>query len=540
MILSWVEKIINSAEKTSLGIKSWIFSFGAIVAVRLFIEYLAFPGLERTFESVLGAMLHTASFFAISFFVILLILRFLVKEKIEKLAGVLLWGQWIILLPPIIDKIIFKDKYFFSFYIFDSPSGLVSRFFHFFGPNPDFGITYGTRVEVFLAVVLLGSYVYLKTKKVARSLFGALVLYLILFLLGSLPSLFAFVLRPWLTDDPAVKASTVAKIFLSPLSVFSREISDLSGALHYKMSLIYNLVLAGQLFGLLFLYFREKFWALLKNFRYPQTIFNFGLFFIGIGLGWHYFSENMSLDFFSVLAMANLGLAIFSAWFYSVFINDINDQRIDRISNPDRPLIRKIFSQDQYRDFAWVPMAVSLFSAITVGVGFFALIVVYHLLTHIYSCPPFRLKRFALVSTAVASMASVIFLFMGYLLVSGQDQLQNFPWRAGILLFIAYGLVLPLKDIRDYEGDKADGVYTLAVLLGPSNARLALATLVFIFYVASVFIVNETSLFPHALLFGGASYYLISNEKITPKRMVWYVLGVIFLYGIAMGKKIFF
>lgn len=535
-----IGNLVLLIEKTPISLKGWIFSFGAIISTRLYVEFLLFPDLKKTSESLLGATLHTALFFCISYVVILVVVWTLTRDNIGKPARILLWGQWIILLPPIVDKIIFKDKFFFSFYIFDSPSGLMHRFFHFFGANPDFGITYGTRVEVLLVVFLLGGYFFLKTKKIFFSLFGALVIYAVLFLLGCLPSLFAFVLGPLLTDDSRVSAAIVAKIFLSPLSFFSRDISDLSGILHFKMSLLYNLVLFGLLSGLLFLYSRKKFLALLKNLRYPQMIFNLGLFFIGAGLAWHYFPQNVTPDFFSIAAVANLCLAIFCAWFFSVFINDLNDQKIDEISNVDRPLIRKIFSEREYGDYSWVPLAVSLISSITVGFGFFAFIVVYHLLTSVYSGYPFRLKRFVLVSTLVASLASMIFLFMGYLLVSGAAQLEHFPWRVGFLLFAAYGLVLPLKDIRDYEGDKADNVYTLVVLVGRKNAKLILATSVFVFYVISVFVVKETSLFPFALLFGGASYFLVSSEKISSKKLVWYVLGVVFLYVVVMGKTLFF
>lgn len=540
MMLVKIEKPISLIESMSISLKGWVFSFGAIISTRLLIEYLAFPGLDRTLYSILGAILHTTTFFLVSFLLLLVVTHFLTQEKVGRVARIFLWGQWIILIPPIIDKLIFKDKYFFSFYVFDSFGGLASRFFHFFGPNPDFGITYGTRVEVFLVVFLLGGYVFLKTRKISRMLISFFVFYLTLFILGSLPSLLAFVLGPFLTEDPVVRASTVAKIFLSPLSVFSRSANDLSASLHLKMSLVYNLVLFFELIMLIFLYSKEKFLAILKNLRLPQVIFNFGLFFIGLGLAWHYFPGKMSFGFFSILMVANLCLAIFCAWLYSVFINDISDVAIDQITNTDRPLIRNVFTVKEYEEFSFVFLALSLLSSLAVGIGFFVLIAAYHLLTYVYSCFPFRLKRFVLISTIIASFASMINLFMGYLLVSGQNQLQFFPWRVGLLLFLAYSLILPLKDLKDYEGDRANGAYTLVVLLGPRNARLVLATLVFAFYVLSVFVVNEKGLFLFALLFGGLNYYLIGNEKIKPLRLNWYVLVTVFFYGLIMTKQLFF
>lgn len=536
-----LKKIIKYFEDTPLTFKSWVLAFGAIITVRVFLESLTFTLSSRSLENFIALFIHTLLFFLLSYVFFLLYLKFLIGEKIRKIANVLIWGFWIIIFPPLIDKVIFKNQDFWSFYIFDGIPGLVKRFFLFFGENPQMGITYGTRIEILLALVFLGTYFYYKKRKIKDVILGVVGAYLIFYILGVFPSLITFIIEFFKGNNIFYLFSAdVAKIFISPFSFFSFETKAIETYLALRLSFIYCLLLFLVLLGWQNFLNKEKFKALIKNIRYPQMFFNFGIFFIGIGLGWFYFPDNFKLNFFSVLVVLNLMLAIFSAWFFSVFINDINDQRIDKKTNQERPLIKKVFSTEEYQNYSLIFLFFALAASLLVGVKFFLLIIVYLFLTWAYSAYPFRLKRVVVIASLVSALASLIFLFMGFILISNQQNLNNFPWQVFILLFLAYFFVIPLKDLKDIEGDRGDGVITLATIFGEGKSRFILGALLLASYFFSVYIVNETRLFLPALIFGGLSFWVITNNKISYQKINWWVLGLALGYGLILVRIIFF
>ncbi|MEA2006763.1 MAG: UbiA family prenyltransferase [Patescibacteria group bacterium] len=535
-----IDKIVSFLEKGPLSIRTWIVSFGGIVAARILIESLVFSFEQKTFDEFLGIIFGTVLFFLFSYIVLLVVLRFLVKEKIEKLASVLLWGQWMIIIPPIVDKLIFGDRKYWSFYIFGSVKEVIIKGLTFFGENPSFGITWGTRLLVLITVVGLGLYVFYKKRKIVWFFIGAISVYLVLYILGAFPSFVSFVILPFAGVGLfAIEAEDIAKQFLTSLQLFGIENSGIKVVLHYKMGLVYNPLLFVFSVFLLFVSRRRWFFALAKNVRYPQMIFNCGLFFLGVGLGWMRFPQNFGIDFFEMMALANAILAIFFAWYFSVVVNDLADIEIDQISNQDRPLTSGAIKKSTYSDFGLIFALFALLSSLVVSKVFFLIIVGYLLVTWVYSSHPFRLKRFVLVSSILSSFASLFFLLGGYLLISDFQTLQFFPWRIISFLFIAYAFLIPLKDIKDIEGDQAKDVETLPVVLGEENARIFLGVVLFVNYVLSPVIVDERSLFLPAVLFGGISYWVITNQKHKPKTLPWWVLGIVTIYGMLLVLMIF-
>lgn len=536
------ERGINFLEKGPITVNTFFFSFICVVAVRYIIENGLFGFKNHTFSFLIGSMVHgTFLFFLMAYVAILTFLVIFTKEKISKLASVLLWGQWIIVLPPIIDKIIFGPNSFWSFYIFDSFSGLIQRFITFFGNNPSFGITYGTRVEIFLAMLGLGIYVGFKKKSFLKGVGAFLLTYLILFLFAVFPSLLTFLIKGFSGENIfKVQSSDIAATFLTSLELFDFDKKSSKMALHFRTSLFYTLVLFGNLLFLQFTLSKEKFWALLRNVRYPQMFFNCGLFFVGLAIGSFYFKENFDKNIFSLLVILNLVVAIFSAWFYSVFVNDLADKEIDKITNKERPLIKGIFSVKEYKAYELIFIGMSLLSSMVVGPKFFLIICTYLLITWIYSCYPFRFKRIIILSSLTSAFASILFLFMGFIVVSDGQAILGFPWKVAIFLFIVYTLLIPIKDLKDIEGDKKNGVMTIPTLLGEENARFFFGIVLFLSYLGSIFVVNERKLWLSAIIFGSINYWILNNRKIKIKQLNWWVLLTVFLYGSLLVAISFF
>ncbi len=534
-----IKKIINFLEQGKFKFEFWLISFLTLISTRLLIESILLKFPQRNLESFISLFVHTFLFFILTYLVFLFFLYFLTQEKIQKIAHFLLWGFIIIIVPPIIDRIIFQDNYK-SFYLFDSFQGLIVRFFTFFGKNPNWGITWGTRINILISIFSLGGYVYFKTKNLKKTFISIFGSYFLFFLLSSFPSLIVFGLEFFKTGSFLdVSYSTVAGYFLSPLNIFNLKTVVLESFLPRKLALIYLpfifLFLTIFCFKLNF----TKTISLIKNIRPAQLIFNLGILFIGMGLGWFYYSQSLRVDFFTILVIVNLILVVASSWVFSVVTNDFNDLEIDKISNSQRPLVDKKILKQEYKIFGWFNLLFSLLGSILISPVVFLIVLSYHFLTFVYSCYPFRLRRFIGISNLLISLSSLNFLIIGFLIFSENQILENFNWKIYWFLFLAYLLMSPLKDLKDFKGDKKNKIITLPTLIGKEKTRLLMAGLLFSLYLSSVYLLREPKLFLPALLIGSASFFVTENQKIKEKYLNYWVLGLVFIYGICLVKIIF-
>jgi 4-hydroxybenzoate polyprenyltransferase len=203
-------------------------------------------------------------------------------------------------------------------------------------------------------------------------------------------------------------------------------------------------------------------------------------------------------------------------------------------------LPKKVFEQGEYAKLGIFCFLLALIGALSLGFSFAALIFVYQFLAWLYSSATFRLKRFLGVATFVSAIASLMILFLGYILLSNDQTLSGLSWRVILLLLITYTLSLPIKDFKDIEGDKKDGVFTLPVVLGEKKGRLVLSVNIFISYMLSVFFINELDLFFWALAFGVVTFLLITNEKIKPRKLPGWTLAIISTYTFILVRIVFF
>ncbi len=531
-IINSIEKIFKFLERGPITIKTFLISFILIVAVRYIIESALFGFKTHEFSYLVGSLVSgTFLFFLMVYVVLLTFLVIFTKEKISKLATFLLWGHWVMVLPPIIDKIIFKEKDFWSFYLFDNIAGLFKKFFYFFGDNPSFGITYGTRAGILLATLGIGLYIGIKKRSWLKGFLGIFIVYVILYIFAIFPSLLTFLIKGISGENIfKVNGSDIASTFLTSLELFNFDKKSMKVSLHLRSALFYTIILFGNLILLQFILNKKKLFALIKNIRYPQMFFNGGMFFTGLAIGYFYFKQIKPFDIFAFLVIVNLLISILCAWFYSVFINDIEDEKIDEITNTERPLIKKIFSKEEYLNLALIPMTMSLLTAIVVGSKFFLIICAYLLITWVYSCRPLRLKRIVFVSGVVSSAASMLFLFMGFIVVSEGQSLEKFPWKIALFLFIVYTFLLPIKDIKDIEGDRENEVTTIPTILGEENARLFFGVAIFISYITSIVVLNEKRLWLIAVIFGAIDYWILNNKKIKVRNLNWWILLTVLIY----------
>lgn len=532
-------KFLQKIEDYPLTLTGWLTAFSAIIALRMLGENLLNGLADKSLAFFIGSTLAAWLFFAFSYLIVLVFLTFWLKEHIKKVANVLLWGFLLAIFPPIIDKVWCGQNFCWSFYAFDSLRGLLIRFFTFFGNNAAIGITYGVRVEVALATLFVIIYAYIKQKKAIRALLAGLFTYIILFILGSFPSWLAYLYFLPKKSIFAVQSFDIAGLFLTPAAFFSISEPDFVNALNVKMNLIYAYLLVFVVIFFFWLYFRDKFWPVMKNVRWIQIMIHAGLILTGAGLGAFYFPNNLNINVFSFFAISNLILAAIFAWLASVFLNDQIDLGIDKMTNAQRPLATGVLASEDYRQLFWICFVFSLILAITVGVKFFLIMLVYQAIGWIYSAWPFRIKRFPLVASLFSSLALALLFMSGFMLLSDGQNITRFPHQVFWLLILAFTISLPIKDLKDIEGDRAEEIWTIPVLLGETWARFAIGLGIFISYALSVIWLNAKILFFPAMILGALSFWILQSKKISPRRVHIFVFGLLFLYVLAIAYLVF-
>jgi 4-hydroxybenzoate polyprenyltransferase len=503
---------ITSVESTSTSYAMWLVSFASLIFVRLMIESWLSGFTSHSLQFLFYEFTHTFFFFFLSFLIFWPIVAFFGKASLQSASNVLLFGFLIVLTPPIIDTWIAGGPNFASFYAFDGLAGLWHRYQTLFGDSPYFGVTYGVRIEVVITTILFGLYTYFKTNKPLRAIFASLTTYSILFILGTFPSWLTFIILGFQKSVFAVNNIDIARVFISPITIFNRSDFDFISALNIKMSLIIAplaLTIAMINFRR---YFPERLLALIKNARFPQLVYSSGMVCIGIVLGLALTNTAASFGLFELLAILNLCLASNFAWLASVIVNDIFDQKTDTITNAARPLIQKVFSIGEYQSIGITFFFASIIFSAIVSFKAMLFLLVYQAISWMYSAWPLRLKRFPLIATLLAATANFLVLASGFTLISPDETINSLP-SSIIIWFMAASIVfISVKDFKDIAGDKADGVYTIPILLGAEKAKLLIGSLIFLLYIISPVILNARILFGPALLCSVFTFWSIQKS----------------------------
>ncbi|MBS3054513.1 MAG: geranylgeranylglycerol-phosphate geranylgeranyltransferase [Candidatus Aenigmarchaeota archaeon] len=163
-------------------------------------------------------------------------------------------------------------------------------------------------------------------------------------------------------------------------------------------------------------------------------------------------------------------------------INDYIDYKIDKISMPHRPIPSGRASREgAFRLFAVTGIS-GLAAAWFVSLPFFGIALLNYVISTAYA---YKLKKITFVKNITVSwLAAASFLaagFIPYEIALGDALLL----LAGISFLAAMSREV-LKDVRDAEGDKKEGVRTLAHAIGERNAKIFGFMLI---YAACIFLI---------------------------------------------------
>ena len=234
---------------------------------------------------------------------------------------------------------------------------------------------------------------------------------------------------------------------------------------------------------------------------------------------------------------------------YIVGLNQITDVEIDRINKPRLPLASSEMSMRQGWTAVALTAVVALIGALAAGPFLLATVLIIMFIGTIYSVPPLRLKRFpfwAAISIALArGVIANVGVALHYNYIFGG--LVDFSPATLVVMagfFFGFGLVIAIyKDIPDLMGDKAYGIQTFTVKLGPKRA-FNLGRLILTIGYAGVMIVAvshlpqpEGILLLVAQIVALALFWLVSS-RVDPRQKSSIAHFYMFLWGLFYAQYI--
>ncbi len=228
-----------------------------------------------------------------------------------------------------------------------------------------------------------------------------------------------------------------------------------------------------------------------------------------------------------------LVITLIYAAVFAIVTNNIEDLTADRISNPDRPLVRNVVSPGHYLLAGWICLVWSLLVSFTVqvamGWGILAISAGYY----VYSCRPMRLKRFPFLAKLIIGANSLAIALCGFTLAGGK--MGDFPGVWAIFILIPLSLAANFVDLKDAEGDSITGIHTLPVLWGLRGATWFIAGSTVVTYAMAAYLLGMVWVFPLVALLAALHIIFLFRKPFDEKPVFWvYVTGLfgldVFLY----------
>jgi 4-hydroxybenzoate polyprenyltransferase len=239
--------------------------------------------------------------------------------------------------------------------------------------------------------------------------------------------------------------------------------------------------LPASLFGIL----RPSwFKIILADIRIGRILHYFIVYCLGISIAFEFKAFDDIWTFELLWTSILFFIALTYAAVFAIVTNNIEDLEIDRISNQNRPLVRNVIEKTTYLKIAVVAQLIAMivagFSSTVHFIGITGLSMLYYL----YSCKPFKLKRFVFLAKAMIGANTLIAVLSGFLTI--HPELKDFPVFWWYFLLVPISLMANFVDLKDYEGDKAEGIKTLPVLIGKARFLFVLSVFAIVMYLSVV------------------------------------------------------
>ncbi len=521
-------KLVNYVEKQDISITQWIVGFIGIIFVRFFLEAISSPSSTEIIASDASTLVH----YSIFYFVVALGLSFIIYcfTKNKNIYKTVLFFLPIIWLPPILDIIFTAGAGSNMSYFFTGNRLLLVDFLTFFPPRIVQGITLGIRTEIFLVVIATAWYVWGFRKSFLVTFISTFSSFVFIFCLLAAPGLLYTISHPSFFASPVSETLVFIKnsIIESKLTGniihgallpknYNRLLDFGFNALMSQLEIILGLIILGLWF---YRTQKEKFISIVKNSR-PERIL-FYLILMSFGLGMAYI-QNLGVikNWVDILSIIVLFISWYSAWMFAVHINDIADEKIDAVSNTNRPIITGKLSNTEMRQVSIIWLIISLIGSFAVGYYPFFMNIVFTIAYYVYSANPLRFKRVPILSSFLISIACLSTIMAGFFYLSEDKQFTIFPAFLALGLLLVFTLAVNIRDVKDIAGDKADGIYTLPVLFGKYGINIVGSMFSLSFFLLPIFL-SKYYLLYLTIPFGSAGYFLVVRE-VYKKKYIFYL-----------------
>lgn len=473
--------VIDSLENNNWPWHYFLFTFIFSVTFRTLVEIFS----DRSYPE-LFLYLHYYLYFLVAVFVLAFIFSYVARRPFGKTIKAAMAGSLVICAAPIIDLIASHGQGLNMEYLQPKFHGnLFFRYVSFFGDFKEKGITVGIKGEVLL--ILIGSFLYFLKNKAGllKSLFGLWIIYSFLFLFLSMPYAYNFVFK-----HIGVEIFSKSQPFLINIFLF-----------------LFLFILAAYLV----FHNRKILWIIYGDISFTRY-FHYLLLAI-LGFTGYYISYPVIINNTNVFNYVFIPAALFFAFAYSTVTNNIIDQDIDKVTNSYRALPAGKINLSQYSFLQWPLLALALTYSLASGFRFFFLILCFIGCYYLYSMPPLRLKRAPIISKLIVSINSLIAIFLGYVFMDA-NSLRIFPVEIILFFLIAFTLAENFIDLKDYEGDKKEGIRTLPVMLGLRRSQFLIGIFFLIGYPAAFFLFQSLPLiYLFIFIAGGIIQFFLINRK---------------------------
>lgn len=495
----------------------WLLTLMAMIVIRLLIIDLAsgFHGKEGGF--LLAFFFQDLFFFLETLLLIWIWLALILKMNPQKLFGLMFWGTWLVILPPIIDLVFFQ-KIFWSFYLFSDLKLLGLQYLTFFGHLPPAIVYFGTKLSAVAAVLITSAFVYQQTHKYWKTILNGVVVYSIFFFMGSFPSWLTF-LHHSLTRGMSISAVSIPDIsafILSPVEIFGIKYYFLDSALMFKLNLIFFML--AFFLGVVLWKISDKqgFVIFLRaRIRKNKLFVNGAMFLLGFGvIGAGLYPSNFDFSFF---AWVSLAVLITSLWASLIADQFFFEQKGKNENNhlPDKTIN--------------LLNIIALSGFILIGVKFFLLMFAYKIVLWVFWGTSFPVLKNRLAGHFLDWMMCILSIAEGFMLMSSEQSLDHFP--VGMIAWFTLGIIV----ISSSGGaETREERKNLPDIFSDTAKRLIQETLIFILFVLGVVVMHKASLFIWAILLGGISFWVTEKEYRQKKRLIMALFLVYFCLGLVI------
>ncbi len=295
---------------------------------------------------------------------------------------------------------------------------------------------------------------------------------------------------------------------------------------------IFLILIAGLITIVYYIYRSEQLKLIIKDIR-PYRLMHYELMFIlGIVLAVNITDQTINFPY-DLFKLGVVVIAILLAWLYSVFVNNIEDIEIDKVTNEERPLIGGDIDEATYKNLSWALLFGTVLFAYSVSEVFLFLLLTFVASYFIYSAEPLRLKRIPFLSKGFISVNSLVLAVGGFYFVDGS--LSSFPAEIVVLFMVGFTAVMNFIDIKDYKGDKKAGIKTLPVLMGLKRSKKMIGIFFLATFLGAYFIFSILWILIPLSLFGTVELYLVTREDYQEKYVFGiYLIGLVALLGLRL------